>query len=59
MSVTEFVSRYAVAVTPEQMRACLYLERRGKRFCIDFGYENAVSLARADWRARRRKKASR
>lgn len=25
--------------------ACRYLEKRGKRFCIDFGTENAVEMA--------------
>ena len=33
-------------------RACLFLERLGYRFCVDFGTENAVELARearANW----------
>ncbi len=25
--------------------ACLYLEQRGLRFCVDFGTDNAVSKA--------------
>lgn len=32
-------------LSPEVRFACLYLESRGKRFCVDFGYENAVSIA--------------
>lgn len=40
--------------------ALTYLERRGFRFCIDFGTDNAVELARQDWRNRRRnRKATR
>lgn len=30
---------------PEVRFACLYLEARGMRFCIDFGYQNAVAIA--------------
>lgn len=33
--------------TPEQDFCCLLLEADGLRFCIDFGYENAVSMAKA------------
>lgn len=33
--------------------ACRYLEDRGKRFCVDFGYQNATELARADWQSRK------
>lgn len=32
--------------TLAQHRACLYLERHGKRFLVDFGIENAPELAR-------------
>ena len=32
--------------TLAQHRACLYLERHGKRFLIDFGIQNCVELAR-------------
>lgn len=33
--------------TLAQHRACLYLERHGFRFCIDFGIQNAAEKARA------------
>lgn len=33
-------------ITPEQERACLYLEWHGQRFLVDFGYENAIGKAR-------------
>lgn len=31
-------------VSPKQEAACIALEAHGKRFCVDFGYENAESL---------------
>lgn len=33
--------------TLAQHRACLYLERHGQRFLVDYGTENAVKKARA------------
>jgi hypothetical protein len=33
--------------TTEQDMACLFLESKGRRFCIDFGYENAVAIAQS------------
>jgi hypothetical protein len=33
-------------VTARQRRACIYLQRRGFVFCVDFGYENAQSKVR-------------
>lgn len=30
--------------TAEQDAACVKLERLGKRFCVDFGYENAEAV---------------
>lgn len=33
-----------VIITPEQLACCHYLERQGKRFGIDFGYQNAPAL---------------
>lgn len=39
-------------ITPRERRACLYLEGRGLKFCVDYGYQNAVALAREDWRKR-------
>ncbi len=32
--------------TLEKHRACLYLERHGFRFLVDFGFDNAPDLAR-------------
>jgi hypothetical protein len=34
-----------LVMTDEQDFAALFLETQGKRFCIDFGYENAVKIA--------------
>ena len=31
--------------TPEQDMACLFLEAKGLRFCVDYGYKNAVLRA--------------
>jgi len=45
-----------VALSLEQILACLYLEQRGFRMCVDFGYGNAIEKARADWRSRRGRK---
>lgn len=33
-----------IQLTPEQLACCRYLERKGLRFCIDFGYENAPAM---------------
>jgi hypothetical protein len=33
-----------LTVTPEQHRAMQILERRGLRFLVDFGTDNAISL---------------
>ncbi len=35
---------------PKQHMAAKYLEQRGARFCIDFGKQNAVEIARDVWR---------
>jgi hypothetical protein len=32
--------------TLAQHRACIFLERHGFKFCVDFGIENAVQKAR-------------
>jgi len=32
-------------VAPEIADACRFLESRGQRFCVDFGFENAVTKA--------------
>jgi hypothetical protein len=39
-----------IRLSPKQHMAAKYLELRGKRFCADFGYENAIGLAREMWR---------
>jgi hypothetical protein len=44
----------ALPLTTDQLRAGRYLEARGLRFCVEFGHENAIAVARADWLQRRR-----
>ena len=44
-----------IRLTTKQRLACRYLERVGQRFCVEFGYGNAVEKAREHWRARRTK----
>ena len=39
-----------IRLGPKQHMAAKYLEQRGKQFCADFGYANAVELARKEWR---------
>ena len=56
MKFLETLRRLGIRLGPKQYKAGRYLESRGKVFCVDFGYENAVELARQDWRARRRRK---
>jgi hypothetical protein len=37
-----------IALTPDQFNACCALELRfGMKFCVDFGYQNAVCKAMA------------
>lgn len=36
-----------------------YLESRGYRFCVDFGYDNAIEKARQDWNSRKRRRDDR
>jgi hypothetical protein len=43
-----------IPLTTEQSRACAYLERLGQRFCVEFGYANAIENAREHWREKRR-----
>jgi hypothetical protein len=33
-----------VEITPEQDACCRYLEQRGKRFAVDFGYQSAPGM---------------
>jgi hypothetical protein len=35
-----------IRVRPDQHQAMQYLERRGYKFLVDFGYDNAVELAK-------------
>ncbi len=45
LTIDWFVKAYPeVSITYEQYHCCRYLERQGKRFCIDFGYGNAPSM---------------
>lgn len=41
----DLLARLGLALTPEQLWAFAYLERRGQRFLIDFGWANAVEKA--------------
>lgn len=34
-----------IDATEEQLIAGNFLESRGQRFCVDFGYENAIAKA--------------
>jgi hypothetical protein len=45
MSARDWCKRYNVHLTPWQEWACDFLEMRGQRFMVDFGYENAESKA--------------
>lgn len=54
----ELVRMLGIVVTQAQDRACRYLEHHGFRFCVDFGYENAIDKAPAFWRSRKRKRWS-
>lgn len=56
MNSIETCRRLGVSLTKAQRTACLYLERAGLRFCIEFGYGNCVEKAREHWRSRRRKR---
>jgi len=41
----EWCDRLDLELTLEQHIACAFLEGRGLRFLVDFGYENAVTKA--------------
>jgi hypothetical protein len=46
MKLHDFLWHFsALQLTEEQMAACRFLESRGLRFCVDFGYENAAAIA--------------
>jgi hypothetical protein len=55
MKAVETCRWMGIELKPYVAFACEYLESHGFRFCIDFGYGNAVEKARAHWRARKRK----
>ena len=54
MGVAEGVRLLRLRVSPSRLAACVYLERHGFRFLVDFGYQNATDLALAHRRERRK-----
>ncbi len=50
----ETIRLLGLRFTAEQHAASRFLERDGLRFCVDFGYDNAVRIARERWNAKRR-----
>jgi hypothetical protein len=46
----EWKHRLRLPTTPDQDIACLFLESEGQRFCVDFGYENAIGKAESHGR---------
>ena len=50
----QWCQRLGIELRPYQRFACQYLESHGLRFLIDFGYGNAVDMARVHWRNRKR-----
>lgn len=53
MTTEDVVNLLDLRLDEAQLRACAYLERLGQRFCVEFGYGNAVEKARNHWRERR------
>ena len=49
----EWLQRWNLTPPEDVLRAMLYLEGRKRRFLVDFGTDNAIELALADWRARK------
>ncbi len=45
MNTAQWCENLIIEISEEQEFACAYLERRGYRFLIDFGYENAEDIA--------------
>ncbi len=45
MRFRDVVRLMKLDVNPEQAFACLFLEAKGLRFLVDFGYENAIEKA--------------
>lgn len=54
MKFAETCLQLGISLTPPQFYACAYLENNGLRFCVDFGYQNAIDKAREHWRKRRK-----
>ncbi len=54
--MAEMAAAQGVVVSPEQRRASRFLENRGRRFLVDYGYGNVLDKATEAWRALRRKK---
>ncbi len=58
MNFDNFAARYGMGAArhlDDDSRFCMeWLERMGFEFLKDFGYENAVQIARDHWNARRR-----
>ncbi len=54
MSTKDLARILDLLMTEDQFRACAYLEARGLTFCVEFGYDNCVEMARAHWLQRRR-----
>lgn len=50
MTWFDYCTRYQVPLSAQQVWAMHWLEMRGKRFLVDFGYANAVTLADVDVR---------
>jgi hypothetical protein len=45
-TMKEWLKELKIKASPRSRRAGAYLEERGKKFLIDFGYENAEAKAR-------------
>lgn len=59
MTTADLVKTLGLSLSRPQRRAMRYLESVGQRFCVEFGYQNAVEKAREHWRKRRARKAMR
>jgi hypothetical protein len=53
----QVLSRLGVKLTASQRKAVAYLERRGLRFGVEFGYKNVMEVARIKRREKRRANA--
>ena len=58
MSYREIARLIGMRFSAAQHRAATY-QRHGRRFCVDFGRDNAIEQAREHWRSRRRKAKAR